>query len=579
MRWRGRRESPVEKLQSHGLFEQHRNQEILFPMIPRTRADALLIAGFCGFLFLYGLSQFGLIGADEPRYAQVAREMLDRRDWITPVLGGTPWLEKPPLYYWQAMLTYSLFGVSDWAARLPSAIDASFMMLAIYLFVRRFRRGVELDAALITASCAGVIGYARAASMDMALAAAFTIGMLGWWAWRERGTRIYLVSFYLFMALGTLAKGPVAPFLAVLVIILYAAATREWRVALKTIWVPGIILFCVIALPWFFAVQMRNPEFLRVFLLQHNLARFATDLYHHREPFWYYVPVTALALVPWTVFVLVAGARTVRAWWGERKSSSLDLELQFNLFTGLWLIVPVLFFSLSQSKLPGYILPAIPAGALFLADYLRQHLGGEKSEPLAKWLVVLHALVATCWIVPALLIAYLITERRLPPVKPMFIALSVAFILAVGMAITLVSRLGLRMLRFVTLIPLVLAVAAVLKLGSTALDQTLSARPLAREISSMETRPLLLAVYGVSRELEYGLTFYRNGRTVRYEFENVPVEEHLLVTPENWQPEVTKRAAGRRVSFLGHFPPQHVDYFWISAASSTPGAPSEHAIH
>ena len=142
-------------------------------MKSRTRTDALLLAGFCSFLFFYGLGQFGLIGADEPRYAQVAREMLQRHDWITPTLGSQPWLEKPPLYYWQAMLAYSLFGVSDWAARVPSALDATLMVVVIYFFLRRFRRGIELDAALITASCAGVIGYARAASMDMALASAF----------------------------------------------------------------------------------------------------------------------------------------------------------------------------------------------------------------------------------------------------------------------------------------------------------------------------------------------------------------------------------------------------------------------
>ena len=88
-------------------------------MTTRTRTDVLLLAGFCAFLFFYGLGQFGLVGADEPRYAQVAREMLGRRDWITPVLGGQPWLEKPPLYYWQAMLAYSLYGVSDAAARVP----------------------------------------------------------------------------------------------------------------------------------------------------------------------------------------------------------------------------------------------------------------------------------------------------------------------------------------------------------------------------------------------------------------------------------------------------------------------------
>src|ERR1700757_1476707 len=183
-------------------------------MTARTRTDFLLLAGFCAFLFFYGLGAFGLIGADEPRYAQVAREMLDRRDWITPTLGGHPWLEKPPLYYWQAMLAYSWFGVSDVAARVPAAIDATLLVIAVYLFFRRFHRGVEVDAALITASCAGMIGYARAASMDMALAAAFSIGMLAWWAWRETEKRTYLALFYISMALGMLAKGPVAPFLA-----------------------------------------------------------------------------------------------------------------------------------------------------------------------------------------------------------------------------------------------------------------------------------------------------------------------------------------------------------------------------
>src|ERR1700722_16930703 len=140
-------------------------------MTTRTRTDVLLMAGFCAFLFFYGLGKFGLIGADEPCYAQVAREMLDRHDWITPVLGGHAWLEKPPLYYWQAMLAYSVLGVTDVAARVPAAIDATLLVIAVYCFFRKFRRGVEVDAALMTASSAGVIGYAHAASMDMALAA------------------------------------------------------------------------------------------------------------------------------------------------------------------------------------------------------------------------------------------------------------------------------------------------------------------------------------------------------------------------------------------------------------------------
>jgi 4-amino-4-deoxy-L-arabinose transferase-like glycosyltransferase len=544
-------------------------------MTARTRTDALLMAGFCAFLFLYGLGQFGLIGADEPRYAQVAREMLERHDWITPTLGGQPWLEKPPLYYWQAMLAYSVFGVSDWAARLPSACDATLLVLAVYFFFRRFRRGIELDGALITASCGGVIGYARAASMDMALAATFTAAMLAWWAWRESGSRIYLAVFYGFIALGALAKGPVAPVLAVGTIVLFAAAVREWRLILKTLWLPGVLLFCALALPWYFAAQMRNPEFFRVFIVEHNLGRFSSDLYHHREPFWYYLPVTLLAFIPWTVFVVAAFVEAVRTWWGERGSANPstalepDLEFQFTIFAVCWLIVPVVFFSISQSKLPGYILPALPAGALLLADYLRQHLEQTEPAPVAKPLAVLHALVASVWIVPALLVAYVVTQHHLPGGQPMLVALVVAFVLCVGIAVTLVSRRGLGMLRFVTLIPIVLSVGATVRLGSLALDQTLSARPLAIEIASIETHPLPLAVYGVPREMEYGLTFYRNRLTARYEWGSPPAGEHLLVAPENWQSEIAKQTAGRRVSFLGHYAPQHVDYFWVAGAGAS----------
>jgi 4-amino-4-deoxy-L-arabinose transferase-like glycosyltransferase len=547
-------------------------------MTNRTRTDALLLAGFCAFLFFYGMGQFGLIGADEPRYAQVAREMFERRGhidgWITPVLGGHAWLEKPPLYYWQAMLAYSVLGVSDVAARVPAAIDATLLVIAVYLFFRRFRRGVEVDAALITASCAGVIGYAHAASMDMALAATFAIAMLAWWAWRESEKKIYLALFYLSMALGTLAKGPVAPFLAAVVIVLFALATREFRVILKMLWLPGILLFCAIALPWYVAVQMRNPQFFREFILQHNLARFSSDLYHHRQPFWYYLPVTALALVPWTVFVIAAIVESARVWWAERKSASgePDLELQFNVFTCCWLVVPVVFFSISQSKLPGYILPALPAGAVLLAEYLRRHLAQEQEEAVSKGLVVLHALVAAVPIVPSVLIAYLVALHRLPAGRPMFIALAIAFAMAAAIALTLASRSRLRMLRFVTLIPAVLSVAAVLKLGSVSIDQKLSMRPLAVELVSVETRQLPLAVYGVSREMEYGLAFYRNQAIVRYERESVPAEEHLLLAPATWKVNVAMKTAGRRVLYLGNYAPQDVDYYWVSAAGTAPAS-------
>jgi 4-amino-4-deoxy-L-arabinose transferase-like glycosyltransferase len=541
------------------------------PMTNRTRTDSLLLAGFCAFLFFYGLGQFGLIGADEPRYAQVAREMLARHDWVTPVLGGRPWLEKPPLYYWQAMLVYRIFGVSDWAARMPAALDATFLVLAVYFFLRRFRPGFELDGALIAACSAGMIGYARAASMDMTLAAAFTIGMLAWWAWRESGKKIYLAGFYLFTALGVLAKGPVGLFLAALVIILYAAAVRESRLVLNTVWLPGMVLFCAVALPWYFAVQMYHPEFFREFIIEQNLGRFSQNLYHHTEPFWYYLPVMALALVPWSVFVMAGLVQTVRMGWAKRgpaSSTGNDRNGRLGMFAGCWLIVPVVFFSISQSKLPGYILPAIPAGALLLVEFLRQHLEPGDPQPAPKVLVVLHALVAAGLIVPGLLIAYLVTQHRLPAGRPMLVSIAIAFLLCAGVALTLTRRNGLRMLRFVTVIPVILTMGAVLRLGAVDLDQTLSARPMALEISSMQAHPLPLAIYHVRRELEYGLTFYRNQLTLNYDWGTIPQQEHLLVAPEDSQGEIEKLVAGRRVSYLGHYAAQRVDYYWIAPAGT-----------
>jgi 4-amino-4-deoxy-L-arabinose transferase-like glycosyltransferase len=353
------------------------------------------------------------------------------------------------------------------------------------------------------------------------------------------------------------------------VIALYAVAVRELRLVLKTLWLPGILLFCAIALPWYFSVQTRNPQFFREFIVEHNLERFSKNLYHHTEPFWYYLPVTALALVPWTVFGVAGFVQTIRLWWTKRMPDvEGDLERQFSAFICCWLIVPVVFFSISQSKLPGYILPAIPAGGLLLVEYVRQHLEQSEAEPPARGLVVLHALLAGFLIVPAVLIAYLITQHRLPGGQPMLVALTIAFVLCAGIALTLARKRGLRLLRFVTVIPVLLAAGAVLRFGAVALDQTLSARPLAKEIASVEIHPLPLAVYHVRRELEYGLTFYRNQLTLNYDWGRIPQQEHLLVAPENSQVEIAKLVAGRRVSYLGHYAAQRVDYYWVAGAGT-----------
>ena len=200
-----------------------------------TICEASVFLAFSVFFLVYGVTPvlggdgLGLVGADEPRYAQIAHEMLVRFDsahtlkdrlsaCVTPYLYGRPWLEKPALYYWRAMFIFQDFGVHDWSARLPSATFAFIMVGLIYLHMRRFRPGGHLDAALITVACAGIMGFARGASTDMQMAAPLAIGLLGWYAWYETDSKFWLYDIYFFTGLATLAKGPVAPFLAILII-------------------------------------------------------------------------------------------------------------------------------------------------------------------------------------------------------------------------------------------------------------------------------------------------------------------------------------------------------------------------
>jgi 4-amino-4-deoxy-L-arabinose transferase-like glycosyltransferase len=527
----------------------------------RSYTDWLLLAGFCGFLFFWGLGYFGLIGADEPRYAQVAREMFERRNWITPFLDGKPWLEKPVLYYWEAMLVYSIAGVSDWAARVPSALNATLMTVAVYLFLRHFRPRFQLDGALTTASAAGVIGFARAASMDMPLAAMFTIALLGWYGWYESGAKRYLALFYVFLGLATLAKGPVAPFLAASIIVIVSVVAKNLRLVSRSLWIPGIVLFCAITLPWYMAVQIENPDFFRVFVLQHNLARFGTDLYQHKESFWYYVPVILLGLIPWTVFVAAALLDSVRAWWFERKQS-LQPENALNVFLVIWLVVPGVFFSFSQSKLPGYMLPALPAGTLLLAEYIRRRI--LMADPRPDYLLVIcHSIVAAFPLIPALMLNYILLQHRLPSGSALLISCALATALAIGMSVTLRTQLGLGMLRFVTLIPVVLSLAAVLRNDASTLDALLSARPLVNQIERMENKRLPIAGFRLSRETEYGLEFYRNQVIARYNWGQIPLGEHLVVAPSGLQSAIAEKVGDRRMLYLGSFAPQGLDYYWV----------------
>jgi 4-amino-4-deoxy-L-arabinose transferase-like glycosyltransferase len=533
---------------------------------PRIRTDLLLLVAFCGFLFFYGLGAFGLLGADEPRYAQVAREMLDRSDWVTPMLQGKPWLEKPVLYYWQAMLSFRAFGVTDRAARLPAAFDAAVLIAAIYFFLRRFRPGSELDGALITASCAAFVGFARAAATDMPLAATFAIALLGWYAWYESRTRIYLAAFYICLAVGTLAKGPVAPALAAAIIFLFAAVKRDWRAIPRTLWIPGIVLYLAVILPWYIAVQVRNPEFFRVFILEHNLARFSQDVYHHVQPFWFYLPVFLLAMMPWTLLLILAIAERARLIWSEGKQAFSSPEDSWQLFLLIWMLVPILFFSGSQSKLPGYILPAVPAGALVVAEYLFARRSEDRpveEKKLSPLFAAAHGVLCGLLIFVAFSAASIAINHRVLWGTGTYVAAAIAAVFAIGITAVLLSRAGLRLLRPVTMVAVVVSVAAVIRFAAPIIDAAQSARPIAENIQAFSREPVPIALYHINRVQEYGLEFYLNRAAQSYESGNIPAAAHVLVAAQGTQSQVAQLVPGRRVSYLTSIPAQKVDLYWV----------------
>jgi 4-amino-4-deoxy-L-arabinose transferase-like glycosyltransferase len=533
----------------------------------RRSIDVIALIAFCGFFFIAGIQLVGLVGADEPRYAQVAREMLARHDWVTPVLYGHPWLEKPPLYYWCAMVAYKGAGVvSDSAARMPSAILSSLMVFFIYAWARQFRRGMQLDAALITAASAMVIGFGRSASTDMPLTAMFTAALLCWYGWYSTEDRGWLLGFYLFIGLGTLAKGPIAVLLAALIIVAFAALKRDGRLLLRTLWPFGIVLYLAVTLPWFIAVQRANPEFFRVFFLQQNLARYTTDLYRHHQPFWYYLPVLLLALVPWIVFVIAAVVDAIRDWRFSVAQPPGTEDLR--TFLTLWLLLPVLFFSLSQSKLPGYILPSIPAGAILLADFIRRR--EEAGEKPTWWLGLLHALLSAAMLAAALIVPFKLLKLALP---------RNAIIVAVALALTAVLALwlslrnqGYRVLRFITLVPVVIVFSLLLRGTAPIIDVLQSARPVNAAIAALGDVPTL-AVYDVPRSVEYGLAFYRNRPIPSYERNEIPDVDHLVVAASGSQKELEYRLPRRLVTRVGGFRWQHLDFYLISAKNSAPTPP------
>jgi 4-amino-4-deoxy-L-arabinose transferase-like glycosyltransferase len=298
---------------------------------------------------------------------------METDDWVTPRLYGKPWFEKPPLYYWGAALCFKLFGVSEAAARLPSAISALLATLAMaWLALRLYGAETARWLLLLLPTTVGMIGFSHAAATDMPFSGMLTIAMVAAAVaiglTRNENTPIIprtpwlaLFLFGVFLGAAVLAKGPAAIVLCGGAVFFWALFTKRWRDAFHLLHPAAIVAFCLTALPWYILCARRNPDFFRVFIIEHNFKRYLTPEFQHIQPFWYYGGVLLIALIPWTALFLWAAIAGLVYTMRLRRCSS---EMLFLLG---WAIFCVTFFSLSQSKLPGYILPAMPVIGLIVA--------------------------------------------------------------------------------------------------------------------------------------------------------------------------------------------------------------------
>jgi 4-amino-4-deoxy-L-arabinose transferase-like glycosyltransferase len=308
-------------------------------------------------LLAFRLGAVPLLGPDEPRYTRVAIEMHRAGEWVRPTLQGQPWLEKTPLFYWMAGGAFAVLGETEAAARVPSVLAALLLVGATALVgARLYGSAAGLHAGFVAGTSLLPFAYARAASMDMLLAATVTMAT-GLLALRLLGIAgsLAIVAAAAAAGLATLAKGPLGLLLPLLVAFGYVAVTREWRFLRELAHPRAIAAFLIVAAPWYVAIiRDQGRHFLDVFVLDHNVQRFTSTVHNHPGPFWYYVPVLLAGLFPWSGLAVPALLRL------DPRTSRADLLVL------LWLSLPLAFFSLAGSKLPGYILPCVPPLAILM---------------------------------------------------------------------------------------------------------------------------------------------------------------------------------------------------------------------
>ncbi len=302
---------------------------------------------------------------DEGRYVGVAWEMLRSGDWLTPTLDGLPFFHKPPLFYWITAGSMSVFGLHEWAARVAPVLGASLGAFALYLFMRRWvgERLARLTLVALLAQPLFFIG-GQFANLDMLVAGCITATIVlaahaALCVERDLPYRSALSGAYAMAAIGVLAKGLIGIVIPALVLLAWLVAQRRWRVLRALIWWPGLLLFLLVAAPWFVAMQARFPDFLDYFFVVQHFKRFAAGGFNNVQPVWFYLAVLLLFSLPWLPWIYRLFNRT----------SVVDADRrQVRLLMVVWVLLVVLFFSMPKSKLLGYVLPAVPPLAALMTE-------------------------------------------------------------------------------------------------------------------------------------------------------------------------------------------------------------------
>jgi 4-amino-4-deoxy-L-arabinose transferase-like glycosyltransferase len=350
-------------------------------VLPLVIISLLLSFSRLGFVTLFDV--------DEAVFSTATKEMVQTGNLITPTYNGENRYDKPILFYWLMAASYEVFGINNFAARFPSALSAVCLALALFLFVRRSHGEKRaFYAALSFVLSSYFLIYSRAAVTDMSLTLFISISLFSFYlstvcrsSAPVKASR-YLCGFYAFSALAFLTKGLIGIVFPFGIALIYLYAVEGKGGLRKIITVKGIVIFLILSAPWYSAqVFINGREFIDQFFIKHHFKRFAGVVSGHSGPIYYYIPALLIGLFPWVAF-LPSGIRAV-----FREKDRL------NMFAFIWAAFIVAFFSLSTTKLPNYILPAVPAAVILIASGMTE---GEKNRDRFAYLLMALLAAALC---------------------------------------------------------------------------------------------------------------------------------------------------------------------------------------